>query len=586
MWACRQGYSWQWGNLATVTGHTSGIFTVDVDDEIAWKYLKMFGISPGIETWKWSTGRGVQMAFKIPEGMEIPIKIKPLPGVDIKGEKGYAVVPPSIHHSGKPYSYINSPFDSPLADPPETLVTFIELVSGKGASPEKYEDLPEEIIELIKQKATKRKKTGTKSVPSVSGESKVEKDPSVVEILEGQRNNVLFRDKACTYRYLGYEEAEMFARLRVDNNVYCDPPLEEDEVREICQKVCAAYDKGDPADSEVLEAISGVDNYYSQNRPKGMAKHTDYDVVKALLDEALLHSSVVDEGVEVSISQRQLAEKAEVTPTTVRAAIKRLGIEGIIKKSEKHRKKHESGALILRKSFYSIYAGLTHPTKKKEEVEDMYVDSLHLSSNGMGGLDPHKYDPRHVRNRWGGGKFGKAKKHLSDLIEALDEFSEDEVFSPKELVEKINVPIADPCKWIKSTSISGHLATLSSEGVGILEKLGHGKYRRNGERYENLGSLMRATGEFKAAHDQRRRVEREREAYRMQLAEANTSSKGTERKADDQKKTPTVSDLDSVRKKTPIPPETPARVNFPKEETWKRTKVSTFEEAFDRVEEA
>ena len=128
---------WRWENLGVVTGSTSGIFVIDVDDEDTWPHLNNLGVYEDANTWKWNTGRGLQIAYKIPEGVEVTNfhgnnKLLPDVGFDIKGENGLAAVPPSVHYNGRQYEYVENccPWNCALADSPENLIVAIKYANS------------------------------------------------------------------------------------------------------------------------------------------------------------------------------------------------------------------------------------------------------------------------------------------------------------------------------------------------------------------------------------------------------------------------------------------------------------------------
>ena len=92
------------------------------------------------ETWEQVTGGGgLQLVFRFPQGFVIPT-IKTGIGVDIRGQGGFAMLPPSRHESGKLYAWKEgmSPHDIAVEDAPEWLCDAIMALweeFGSGSSP-------------------------------------------------------------------------------------------------------------------------------------------------------------------------------------------------------------------------------------------------------------------------------------------------------------------------------------------------------------------------------------------------------------------------------------------------------------------
>jgi hypothetical protein len=57
-----------------------------------------------------------------------------LPGVDLRGDGGYAVLPPSVHKSGAAYRWEGDSEGSPLAAVPDWLVDLLRLPSGERSA--------------------------------------------------------------------------------------------------------------------------------------------------------------------------------------------------------------------------------------------------------------------------------------------------------------------------------------------------------------------------------------------------------------------------------------------------------------------
>ncbi len=121
---------WPDANIGVVTGKISGITVIDVDQK-----------SGGLETLKMlrlpmtaiakTGGGGWHYYFKYAEGISNKAGI--FPGIDIRGEGGYVVAPPSVHISGNEYEWAN---EEELADFPSELfglrkeVDWKQVVSG------------------------------------------------------------------------------------------------------------------------------------------------------------------------------------------------------------------------------------------------------------------------------------------------------------------------------------------------------------------------------------------------------------------------------------------------------------------------
>ena len=101
-WARR----WPTSSVGVVTGGLSGVFVIDVDSAEA---LESPFITSLPATAMVRTSKGVHYYFRTPNGPPVPTKVKFLPGIDCRGEGGYAIVPPSVHESGAIYEWITPP---------------------------------------------------------------------------------------------------------------------------------------------------------------------------------------------------------------------------------------------------------------------------------------------------------------------------------------------------------------------------------------------------------------------------------------------------------------------------------------------
>lgn len=123
-------------------------------------------------------------------------------GVDVRGDGGYVVAPPSLHASGNRYSW--------------------------GVEPVELPEMPAWLKTLLAEPA--------RASAEFVGEG---------EIAEGGRNKSL-TSMAGSMRRRGMSEEAMYAALSVENERRCKPPLEDADVRKIAHSV-ARYEPDDPA---------------------------------------------------------------------------------------------------------------------------------------------------------------------------------------------------------------------------------------------------------------------------------------------------------------------------------------------------
>jgi len=104
---------WPNANIGIVCGRVSGnLLVLDFDSEDLYKQFmeQAFAFTNLYnklkETWIVRTGKGVHIYFRVKD-VTPPTKLRLKGGIDLKGEGGYVVAPPSIHPSGKRYEFVN-----------------------------------------------------------------------------------------------------------------------------------------------------------------------------------------------------------------------------------------------------------------------------------------------------------------------------------------------------------------------------------------------------------------------------------------------------------------------------------------------
>lgn len=107
-------------NVGLATGQISGVFVLDVDgpdgEESLYKLQQRHGWLPN--TAEVQTGNGRHLYWQSIPG--IPCTVNAVAkGLDIRGDEGYVVAPPSIHENGRQYTWTR---DDPVLKPPQWLL--------------------------------------------------------------------------------------------------------------------------------------------------------------------------------------------------------------------------------------------------------------------------------------------------------------------------------------------------------------------------------------------------------------------------------------------------------------------------------
>lgn len=131
---------WPDANVGLATGAESGIVVLDVDGaDGAASLNRLAGDDPTIlDTRIHQTGSGgTHLLYRHP-GFVCGNATRPLPGIDIRGDGGLIIMPPSLHRSGSCYQARNDDSVAPL---PESLhKLFRSTADGQGKPPQRFPD--------------------------------------------------------------------------------------------------------------------------------------------------------------------------------------------------------------------------------------------------------------------------------------------------------------------------------------------------------------------------------------------------------------------------------------------------------------
>jgi hypothetical protein len=199
-------------NLGVVTGALSGLVVLDVDPahggEQSLAHLEIeHGSLP--RTVEALTGGGGRHLYFAHPGGSVPNRAGVAPGIDVRGDGGCVVAPPSIHPSGRRYRWAarRSPAEAPLAPLPDWVAALLHRGDAGRPHPAGY------WRELVQR--------GVK---------------------EGVRNNTI-ASLAGHLLWHGIDPAIALELLLAWNRLRCDPPLPDAEVAHVLESIARLQER-------------------------------------------------------------------------------------------------------------------------------------------------------------------------------------------------------------------------------------------------------------------------------------------------------------------------------------------------------
>jgi Bifunctional DNA primase/polymerase, N-terminal/Primase C terminal 1 (PriCT-1) len=332
---------WPNANIAVPTGGRSGVLVVDVDhpaslDALEAKHDKFS------ETRTHSTGSGgMHLIFAYPEGSDIRNSAGKLgEGLDVRGEGGYIIVPPS--RTTGPYEILDA---LPLADTPPWLIET-----------------------LTEPKRSTVKVRSITTAPSVGADGP--------PILQGSRDDTLARIAGRLHDGTRSLD-DLTAQLLEINAQRCEPPLPDAQVLKIARSIhgrepCKA---GGGATPEFLAALEEVEqDLYRRDRDgefKGIGGKSERDASAAAIRIGRrVGGEIIPSGLRISASVREWALETAVSKRAMLdywkkgerkpGIISRLKRRGVARSDNEGRAENEAGAIVLvrREEFHHSSTGL------------------------------------------------------------------------------------------------------------------------------------------------------------------------------------------------------------------------------------
>jgi hypothetical protein len=337
------------------TGKRSGWVVVDVDPEHG-GYDSLMDLDerghrlPLTATIK-TGGRvpGVHHYLRCPgeAGVEIRSSAGKLgPGLDIRGEGGYVIVPPSV--TVGPYEVLHK---RPPAETPEWLIERLTAPSRTPAG---------NVVTIPRAK-----------VPGSGLEGP--------EIVERERNTTLYKI-ACSLRARGHEREEILEGLERVNRERCATPLAGEELSKIAKSASrhAPGNASPEVTAEVIAAVGEVEEDIMCRHWAGVGGKSDRDTMVALTRLARIHGTMIPAGVRISVDVRTLALMASVSKRSlldnkkagkrVPGIISRLKARGVIRSDNATRFGKDAGAFVLLTPRAELHHSSTHRASIEPDV--------------------------------------------------------------------------------------------------------------------------------------------------------------------------------------------------------------------------
>lgn len=184
-------------NIGIATGEPSGLWVLDIDGEEGEDSLKALEAAHGAlpPTMEVHTGGGGRhLYFALPQGLDISNSAGKVGWkIDVRGNGGYVVAPPSVHKSGRKYEWSVDSLDTP-AHAPAWLISRA-MDKSKGAT----------------------------------GKCDVDWEAMLQGVCEGSRNDCAAKLSGKLLAH-GLEPEFSFYLMAAWNDARCKPPLAHDEL--------------------------------------------------------------------------------------------------------------------------------------------------------------------------------------------------------------------------------------------------------------------------------------------------------------------------------------------------------------------
>ena len=231
--------TWPEANIGVVTGKISNIVVFDLDSQKAFDYAQEQGGFP--ETVRVKTGKGEHVWMQHP-GFFIKPDVNKKLDMDIRGDGGFVVAPPSFHGSGNQYSWIKN--------------YSLNDIATAACSPW--------MIQYLKDNATGKKKKAVKKAASPKNNSKKPTETSeIADIIKngckkGNRNHTATKIIGSLIK-TNKDRAVAWQLTKLWNSKN-QPPLAESELRNTFDSIAALEGDDKKKEDVKIDVTSFLDS--------------------------------------------------------------------------------------------------------------------------------------------------------------------------------------------------------------------------------------------------------------------------------------------------------------------------------------
>lgn len=372
------------------------LVVLDGDGPEGCRWVESF---PGLsETMKVKSSRGSHYYVWVPPDVEVKNrqKIGPHLDVDVRGDGGFVVGPGSRHVSGHLYEWADG----------NAIVR-----------------LPEELLKEIRRAAAEHER----AVSTVA--ARMVDDQTYSGIIKvGARHNT-YSGVAGRLRSGGYDEGYIRGVLYNLNENNAEEPSPEAEIEDILSYVMERTKvRHTPISQDTRVSLRSLRAAYSTFPFRKPFTSSDKALLLAVIKKGFIVGKEVEDGVKVSISERELAEISNLNRKTVGARKGVLKDNGFISTGMED----ESGYIVLKSmvvdSEGEILLDVNEGRPRGDRITPLEINPSNRSLGnrsyteeevfGGVGVSPLSERVRELRN--GPGRIGKRAGEILDVLEALD----------------------------------------------------------------------------------------------------------------------------------------------------------------------